>query len=449
MTLKIKNKLLELKANKTFLACCLMTIIYLISGYCKWLEILMSVCTLVFMSILPLQSSFCIFTFSHCFTLSNIGYDSCFMVTLIGYCIILLVKYIIGVRKKQYTFHKKIVLGLSWFLAISMTISLFNGLYRGAWLYLTYIPLFYLIFAMKNEFDIVQGMNYMLGGFIASVCLSLLTLIFPYFQYEPIFEGRFRAFINNTNYMYMRALFLLSFYMYRYLVHELSNLKFVSVFLFCSLSCLATLSKTGIGMLALITLLFVIYYLKQDFKKNIKVVGIFFLIILIVGLIGFKFILKLFDRFASDFNSGNFWNSLLTGRDDIWKAYISACFENPFKCLFGHGILAEEVFIPAQQITRASHNLYIFMLYRFGIVGCIVIAIFIYKILKQTLIEKPSLFAWLPLIYILIESLFDNTFKCYHFTYFLFAVMVLFVENGIKTSKIDKENQNIKKINKI
>ena len=202
-------------------------------------------------------------------------------------------------------------------------------------------------------------------------------------------------------------------------------------------------------MLALITLLFVIYYLKQDFKKNIKVVGIFFLIILIVGLIGFKFILKLFDRFASDFNSGNFWNSLLTGRDDIWKAYISACFENPFKCLFGHGILAEEVFIPAQQITRASHNLYIFMLYRFGIVGCIVIAIFIYKILKQTLIEKPSLFAWLPLIYILIESLFDNTFKCYHFTYFLFAVMVLFVENGIKTSKIDKENQNIKKINKI
>ena len=289
MTLKqnLKNKFIELTANKTFLTCCLLTIIYLISGYCKWLEILMSLTALTFMAILPLQQSFCIFTFSHCFTLSNIGYDSCFIVTLIGYCIILLVKYIIGVRKNKYVFHRKIVTGLCVFLGISLIISLFHHLYRGAFLYLAYTPLFYLIFAMKDEFNIVQGMNYMMGGFVASVVLSVVTLIFPYFQYEPIFEGRFRGFINNTNYLYMRALFLMAYFMYRYLSNNLSHVKFISIYAFLAITTMASLSKTGIGMLALITLIFVIFYLKQDFKKNIKIVGVFFVIGLVVCFIGF------------------------------------------------------------------------------------------------------------------------------------------------------------------
>ncbi len=437
-----KTQILELRENKTFLICAFLCVIYLISGYWKWIEIAVSICAVVFLAILPLQSSFCVFMFLHSFTLSNIGFDSCFMVTLIGYCIILLVKYYQGVKKGKYNFNKKLVCLLASFLSFSIFISCFSGLYRGAWLYLTYVPFFYLIFNMKEEFNIAQGMNFLLGGLLTTSLLAIVTLIFPGFQYEVFMEGRFRAFTNHPNYTYMRALFVVCYYMYRYLNKDLTLFKFGAIYAFCGVITLTTLSKTGIGMLVLMTLIFVVFFLKQDFKKNIKIVGIFGFALLILSLVCYKFIGIIISRFLGDFQSGNFWNSLLTGRDDIWKDYLTAIFEGPIKFLCGHGILAEEVFIHAQGQTRASHNLYIFMLYRFGLIGCILIGWLVWKLLKSSKL-KAQIIAWLPMIFLLIESLFDNTFEWNHFTYFAFAVMILFLGNKKKDSKdIKKENES-------
>ena len=39
--------------------------------------------------------------------------------------------------------------------------------------------------------------------------------------------------------------------------------------------------------------------------------------------------------------------------------------------------------------------------------------------------DKPKFIAYLPLIFILLESLCDNTMKCYNITYFIFAFMIL------------------------
>jgi len=445
----IKNKFNEITANKTFMVCALLTTIYLISGYCKWLEIMMSVCALGFMIVLPLQNAFCIFIYLHCFTLSNIGYDSCFIVTLIGFCLILLVKYWLGVKKGEYTLYKKTISILCFFLSITLVISLFRPLYRGAWLYLTYIPFIYFVFAMRKEFNIDQGMNYMFGGLLTSGLLATITLIFPGFQYIPFTDGRFSAFINNTNYMYMRALFVLAYFMYRFLNKDISKWKFLVIFITCGILTMASLSKTGIAMFALLCLAFVVLFLKQDFKNNIRIVSIFFIILLIMSAICFKFILAIINRFVSDFKGGNFWDSLLTGRNEIWSCYLSACFSSPFKFLFGHGLLAHEVYIPSQMQSRASHNLYIFMLYRFGLIGCIFIGLFIYKIIKSAKLNKPQFIVYLPMLFLLVESLFDNTFKCYHFTYFVFATMILFADKILKQdSKDNKKKEMFEQINK-
>lgn len=443
---KFKDFFLSLKTNKTFLVCSLLTILYLISGYWKWLEILVSVCALVFLAILPLQNAFCVFMYLHCFTLSNIGFDSCFMVTLIGFCIILLVKYYLGVKKGHYHVHKKLIALLSYFLIISCCISLLHDFYRGAWLYLTYIPFFYFMFSMKDEFNIAQGMNYMFGGLITSTTLAVSSLILPLFQYNPFIDGRFTAFINHPNYLYMRALFVMTYFMYRFLDKKISNTKFVFCFLICSIITLATLSKTGIGMLLLITIIFVVLFLKQDFKKNIKIVSLFLIFFAIASLVSVKFIVLIVNRFLEDFSANNFWNSLLTGRDEIWLCYLKEIFKNPFNFLFGHGLLAEEVFIPSQKIPRASHNLYIFLLYRFGLVGCVSLGLIIYYAFKTFATNKPKFISYLPLIYLLIESLFDNTFKCYHFTYFAFAVMIMFMEFEHKTTNTEKIDEKINEI---
>lgn len=439
--LNLKTSILNIKANKTVMVCILLSIIYLISGYWKWIEILMSLTAIVFMAILPLQDAFCIFMFSHSFTLSNIGYDSCFMVTQIGFCIILLVKYIIGLKKGIYQYHRKIVISIVALVSISVFISIPNNWYMGSFLYFGYFALFYLIFAMRSEFKITQGMNYMFGGLLTSCSLAALSMIFPLFQYEVIASGRFRAFFNNTNYVYMRAMFVLTYYMSRYLHNKLSNIKFISIYLLLSIITLATQSKTGIVMLALFTLIFVTLYLKQDFKKRIKVVGILLLAAIAVCLLCSKFILSVWDRFAQSFKSDNFFNSLLTGRDIIWKRYWNAIFSNPWKALFGHGMLTEQIFIASIFGPTETHNFYLFLLYRFGIVGTCFLGYIVYLFMKELGYAKPTFISWLPLIFLLLESFCDNTFKCYNISYFICAIMILFIA---QKEEIQPVNNNTK-----
>ena len=107
--INFKSHLDALKHNKTVLMCLFLTVLYIISGYWKWLEIGVSVCAIAFMAIIPLQNAFCIFMYMHCFTLSNIEYESCFALTLIGFCLILLVKFMIGVAKGKYEYHSKLI----------------------------------------------------------------------------------------------------------------------------------------------------------------------------------------------------------------------------------------------------------------------------------------------------------------------------------------------------
>lgn len=434
----LKNYIMNLRTNRIFMICCLLSIVYLISGYCKWIEIGVSVCALTFMALLPIQSSFCIFMFLHSFTLSNIGYDSCFMVTLIGYCIILFVKYCLGIKKGKYIYHKKLAIIISLFYFAFTMLSTSANVYFGAMLYLTYLPLAFLIFSMRKEFNISQGMNYMFGGLVTSCTLAGIALFFPGFQYCIIQIDRFKGFINNTNYLYMRALFVLSYFMYRYINDSLSHLKFILIFATCSVLTLLTLSKTGIVMLALITLLFVILYLKQDFKKRIKVVGIFALVILLIGLVGFKFIQSIFERFVTSFKSDNFISTLLTNRDKIWELYLDKIFSSPINAIFGHGLLAEQIYVPTELQNTETHNLYIWLLYRFGILGTFVLGYIIYMFIKLLNKNRPKLIAYLPLIYILIESLFDNTMKCYNITYFIFAIMILFMDCDDKSPIANK-----------
>lgn len=424
----IKNFFINLKANQTAMVCMFLSIIYLISGYFKWIEILVSVCALVFMAIFPLQKAFCIFMFLHSFTLSNIGYDSCFMVTLIGFCLIMLVKYIIGVKKGEYQLYKKILIFIGCFVTVSVLISVFNPFYRGAWLYFAYFALFYFVFAMRKEFNIIQGMNYMFGGLLTSCSLALITTIFPAYQYDVQAGERFRAFINNTNYLYMRAMFVLTYYMYRYLNKRISGIKFGIIYALLAVITFSTISKTGIAMLMLFSLIFFILFLIQDFKKRIKIAA--FLLIIAVCFCVFcnKFILIVWNRFASAFESKNILGSLLTGRDIIWEKYIKAIFSSPFTALFGHGMLTEQIFIAEIFGPTETHNFYLFLLYRFGIVGTAILGYIVYLFLKELGYGKPKFIAWLPMLFFLLEGMCDNTFKCYNISYLLCAMMILFID---------------------
>lgn len=442
-----KERLLDIRNNKTILACVLFCTIYLISGYCKWIEILACASSLIFMIFLPVKDSLCLFMFLHSFTKSKIAYDSCFMATIVGYTIILLVKFIIGLKKGNYKWNKTIVYSIAVFYMFGLVGSLFRPWFYNTLIYLCYLPLFYLIFEMRKEFDIKSGLNYMFAGLITSCCLGLLIFTFPQYQYSPLYAGRFSAMFNNPNHIYIRALFLLSYYAYQFLNNNLSSWKFCVIYGVCATISLSCLSKTGIFMLALMSLIFVTIYLKQDFKKRIINVLAFILVVLVVCVVCFRFIIAIYERIAEAFASKNMISSLLTDRDDIWKTYIAKIFESPFSLFLGNGMFTTKLYSVTQGGPAETHNFYIFLLYRFGIVGTMILGYIIYHFIKELNPTKPKFIASLPLLFLLIESLFDNTMKCYNITYFLFAIMILFLnckEKGKENSKNTRQTEIIK-----
>lgn len=433
-----KIKLTNLLNDKVVTICFVLSLLYFISGYFNILEIAVAISVSVCFVVLPINASFCIFLFMHNFTISNIANNVGFTIIFISFVVITLIKYIIGAINGKYNVYPKIIAILSLILILSLSFSIAKPLYGGAFIYILYFPLAYLCLALKDEFNIKQGVNFMLFGLILSCCLSLIGNLLPQYSYAMGVE-RFQAFSFHTNYLYMRALFIIAYYMYMVLTYQTSFKNFSFIYIFCAFVTLSTLSKTGMFLLVLFSLIFIIVYLKQDFKSRYKI-----LIWILIGMLVFiaicnQWIIELLDRFIDAFKSGNFWNSLLTDRDSIWKDYLANTFNSPVNALFGNGLLTEQPFIINQQTRRASHNLYIFLLYRFGIVGCCLIACAVYLIIKQLINEsinsptqntilthKPSLLSSLPLIWYLLESFCDNTFYSFNIMYLVLAILIMF-----------------------
>ncbi len=436
MNQKVKEKFLSFFLNlkkidnvRLLTVCASLTLIYLLSGYCRWIEIAVSVLAIAFMAVLPVQSSFCLFIFLHSFTLSNLFYNSCLVITFSGFTLILLVKFIIGVRKGEYKLNHKILFILSLFFGFSIILSLFRPIYGWSWLYPVYAILFYLIFAMRKEFDVVQAMNFMFGGILVSCSLSLICQFLPKFQYDIWFGGvRFMGFFNNPNTLYMRALFALSYYVYRFLNNKLSLWGFGLIYLLCASISILTQSKAGLISLALLTLIFLILFLIKDYKRNWKFVALFALLCGVACTLAWQYVNEVVKRLFIGFESENFLNTFLTGRDEIWILYFEEIFRNPFNSLFGKGVFTEQVFVASQFGHTETHNLYIFLLHRFGILGTAVLGYVVYLAIRELNCNKPKFINFLPLIYISTISLVANTMKCNNISYFMLSAMILFLD---------------------
>lgn len=440
-----KQKIKQFFSNKTIVFCLLFTFFYFISGFWKWLEIVQGAVAILSFVILPIQSAFCVFLYIHSFTYSAFGerYPISFIILFAVFVIIILIKYIIGLKNNKYPIYKPLLIAISIFVSFYLLISFAYDIYAEAFCYIGYFLLAYLILVMKNEFNIKQLMNYLAIGLFISCLLALISLLLPNFIYEVVYDGsRFNGFANHPNYLYMIALLVLTYNFYRFLTHDLTNLKFIAIYVTYSLIILSTMSKTGVVLLVLFSILFFVLFLKEDFKKRIIIVLIILMTMAVIALICYKYVFALIDRFSV--NNADIINSLLTGRDDIWVEYLKKIVKNPITFLFGYGLVAEEVFVPAQQITRASHNLYLFLFYRFGLVGIIALGIIIFMFIKYLNKDRPKFISCIPLIWYLTESLFDNTFKPYNFVFLLLAFMIMFMD--VKDKQKEQINELVNEI---
>ena len=442
-----KEKIKEFFKSKFVILGLIYALVFLISSYFKYLEILLIPIMIYAFIVLDVEQDFYFFLFTQPFYTSQFLLRPAIISEVI-YMVIFLVKFIIGVKNKKYKLYKKLGILIAAFTAYSLFISLFHKMAVYSISYIFYLPIFYIVFCTREEYKIERITRVISVSLIFSCVVSLGML--PISSRETcyrIVDGafRFRGFYGSANTLYMTALLGLSCYMYLYFKGKVGFAEYISMFFVLAGLSISTSSKANLVILAAITFISVICYLKQNFKKNIVQILIAGGLGALVLIIFKDFTMSLISRFTS-VDSGNFLNSLSTGRTDIWIAYLKEIFENPFDCLFGHGMLSKYAYVPEQMQDRAQHNLYIFLLYKFGFVGIIFLFYIMWQFIKESNKTRPMFINLIPLIYFLIGAMVDNSFMYPQF-YIVVAFAMFNTKN--KTQKIEtvKSEKEVVEIN--
>ncbi len=444
-----KEKIKEIFESKFMLLALVYAAVFLVSSFYGPLEILLIPLMIGAFASLNIEDGFYFFLYSQTFYRSELLMRPGIIAEVV-YIVFLLIKFIKGVKNKKYKLYKRLGILIAIFTGYSLFVSLFHSMASYSIAYICYLPIFYIIFCTRNEYDLkkivrVLGVSLVFSCVVSLGMLPITTRVTCY----RIVDGalRFRGFYGSANTLYMTALLALSCYMYLYFKDKIKFKEYITMFVLLAVISLLTSSKANLVLLMFITAISIIFYLAKDFKKRIG-------LILIAGLLGvgvlliFKdFTMSLITRFLN-VDSKNFLNSLSTGRMDIWSAYAKEIFESPFDCLFGHGIFSSYAYVPEQGQGRAQHNLYIFLLYKFGVVGILFLFVIIWQFVKDCGKAKPSLVNFIPLLYFLVGAMVDNSFMYPQF--YIIVAMVLFntekkqqveikeIETG---NKIETENK--------
>ena len=300
------------------------------------------------------------------------------------------------------------------FTAYGLVTSLFHKMAIYSLSYLIYLPFFYVIFATRKEYSIKKAFRILAYSIVIISLLSFVTQLSPCNNFDCLkHEGnsiRFKAFFGSANTLYMICLLAICGLSYLFYKRQIWLLEYLGLYLLLAIITLLTLSKAGIAMLGIITIINLALYLSIDFKRTWWQIALLCGLGIVMLIIFKDFALRVIGRYTKNYDEKNILNSLFTGRIDIWKDYLNAIFGNPLNFLFGHGTLSKYVYCVAQGRDRAQHNLYIFLLYKFGLFGCVLLGLVIREFVIASNKQPPKFVNYLPLIYFLILGMCDNAF---------------------------------------
>lgn len=194
----------------------------------------------------------------------------------------------------------------------------------------------------------------------------------------------------------------------------------IAAFLMLVLFGLMTLSKSFI-LIFLVTMFFSFIILAK--RSRIRTLCIF-IVMLMIGslLIPKETVGNMLYRFMNITNTNV---STMNGREAIWNNYITEINSSSFSKWMGHGMQA------ALLNGRASHNIFIEMIYRCGILGMVVyIGTLISVILSNNKIKsRRGILSYWGFVVIIVQYCFLSGFTVYDYTYYLMIAYIIFVNS--------------------
>ena len=345
--------------------------------------------------------------------------------------LVLAVRYIIELKKGTKKLYK-IPLILTTVLVVLYSCINYsfdtNGFYSGMnFVYMFYI--IYFIYIYHKEIDIARCFNYLLFGMVVTAGLSYLSLDYPNFALNvSYYDGKYNRLVMLT--MHMNFLMMLCLFEIAYSIYSLFHKKrhplldtfaiIVSVIIgFCTLSKAFVIVLIGFFIYTIICLII-------KFKlKSIIFIAIVSLFTFGICKIFDSYLTDIYSRFFVYFEDKTFMHKITTGRSEIWAAYMDEIFSSPQKAMFGVGLFTSDL------QEAGPHNSWIFLLYRFGMVGVILIGVLIASYIMN---GKPwfkirfnnclMVFTWFVL------SLEEVVFSDKFLIFLLFGLIIMFKEQA-------------------
>lgn len=418
---------------------------------------------LIYAAALVLIVGICLFDFNDIFcTLIFSSMLGCFLVPFISSTIVafvaIVVKYIIDVKKKRAPFLK-MPFAVTTLICVLYSLIHYEindlGVYQGLMI-IAFLYFIYFVVVYRKQLNLRRYFDYLFLGLIVSIVISVLVYFIPGTE-TLVFDSNYGYVMTSMHdkvaYVdgeYVRIV-LLSFHVNHLAAFCLFAMAFSSIFVLtkkgktklqivyyilmyvANLAVgLLTLSKAFIIVFAFEIFVTLIYYIIKHKKQAFKIIGI---VLAVIGLFCVVFrhrFIDIFERFFV-YNYDTLLGMLTTGRSGIWQQYANAILESPLKLLFGFGLFSKE------QLLIGPHNFYIFLLYRFGIIGILLIAYLIYCYCKSVnnklnFSVRKSLVFLTFLVIGLQESCIDERFY-----FFVIGIAFMFIKD--KPKNVEKQTQ--------
>jgi len=302
------------------------------------------------------------------------------------------------------------------------------------------IALIFIYYALPNisKADVVN-ITYMLSlAMLISLILSMNSTYSPYI--EPYFQDinflfdtsgkatdilRISGFIGDPNYSSIPILISLTLLCFLYYQKKINNFFWL---LFVPLLILGFFSYSKSYFLcALMLIFFLIIFVLAPKHKGWAVIST--MAIVVLGILAFSGKIELFNTTLERFIG----NDVTSGRSDLNKAYLEYIFEDWKIFLFGDGIITEKFAGAANNV----HNIYIELLYRFGLVGGVIYIVSLLTCcnsLSQKTFTKKQFINYMPILFIVVLYFFLAGISSYDLHFYIFLAMIT-----INYEKLPKE----------
>lgn len=464
--MEMKNSIVQrildyLKINKLMITLLLSSVFIFASTF--WYP-------LIYVAALILIVGICFFNFNDIFcALIFSSMLGCFLIpfiasTIVGF-ITIVIKYIIDVKKKRAEFLK-VPFIVTTIICVFYSLIHYEindlGFYQGLMI-IAFLYFIYFVVVYRKQLNLRRFFDYLFLGLVVSVVISALVYVIPGTQtlvFDSTYGYIMTAMKDKVAYVdgeYVRIV-LLSFHVNHLAAFCLFAMAFSSIFVLtkkektksqtiyyilmyvANLAVgLLTLSKAFMVVFAFEVFVTLIYYIIKHKKQAFKIIGIVLALIGIFCLMFRHRFIDIFERFFV-YNYDTLLGMLTTGRSGIWQQYANAILESPLKLLFGFGLFSQE------QLLIGPHNFYIFLLYRFGIIGILMIAYLIYSYCKSVnnklnFSVRKSLVFLTFLVIGLQEACIDERFY-----FFVIGIAFMFIKD--KPKKFEEQHTMIESTEK-